>query len=369
LREGARMPRREPAGHDEIRQMVRCVQLYYRAQRHQNEIARELGMSTSKVSRLLKRAFAEGVVRVEIELPKRPRLEAALVERFQLRDAVVIPSGEPQDVKEDLGVAAARYFEKAAANGVRVGLSCGYTLYHVIRGLRERRFRDLELYPLSADGTLQLVDLFPNTLVGMMAAKYRPHVRAYALPVQVLGSVAEIRRERRRLLRRGEVRRIYEAANAVDIALVGIGLIGEATAGFCSLAAFYGVSVRRLRALGVVGEINYHPYDRNGVIVDRKELRPLTQRVLAVAPGRLRELSAEYGKLVIAVAGGADKREAIQGAMRGRFANVLVTDEDTATALLADFEMAVRAAASPPAHPPNPKRGASGGPPETPLKF
>ncbi len=328
------MPGRQGVGQDELRQMVRCVQLYYRAQRHQNEIARELGMSTSKVSRLLKRAFTEGMVRVEIELPKRPRLEAALVERFHLRDAVVIPLGEPRDIKEDLGVAAARYFEKVAADGVRVGLSCGYTLYCVIRALRERRFRDLEVYPLSAESTLQLVDLFPNTLVGMMAAKYRPHVRAYALPGQVLGSLAEIQRERRRLLRRGEVRRIYDAASDVDIALVGIGLIGEATAGFCSLAEFYGVSVRRLRALGVVGEINYHPFDKNGTVVDRRELRPLTQRVLAVTPARLRELSAEYGKLVIAVAGGPDKREAILGATRGRFANVLITDEDTAAALL-----------------------------------
>jgi DNA-binding transcriptional regulator LsrR (DeoR family) len=179
------------------------------------------------------------------------------------------------------------------------------------------------------------VDLFPNTLVGMMAAKYRPHVRAYALPVQVLGSFAAAQRERRRLLQRGEVRRIYEAAANVDIGLVGIGMIGEATAGFCSLAEFYGVSVRRLRALGVVGEINYHPFDRDGRLIDRKELRPLTRRVLAVPPSRLCELSAQYGKLVVAVAGGRDKREAILGAMRGRFANVLVTDEDTAEALLA----------------------------------
>ncbi len=273
--------------------MVRCVQLYYRAQRHQKEIARELGLSSSKVSRLLKRAFAEGLVRVEIELPKRPRLEVALVERFKLRDAVVIPLGEVRELKEDLGVAAARYFEKVAADGARVGLSCGYTLYQVIRALRERRFRDLEIYPLSGESTLQLVDLFPNTLVGMMAAKYRPHVRAYALPVQVLGSFAAAQRERRRLLQKGEVRRIYEAAGDVDIVLVGIGMIGEATAGFCSLAAFYGVSVRRLRALGVVGEINYHPFDRDGRLIDRKELRPLTQRVLAVpAESAVRALGA-----------------------------------------------------------------------------
>jgi len=168
----------------------------------------------------------------------------------------------------------------------------------------------------------------------MMAAKYRPHVRAYALPVQVLGSLAQAQRERRRLLRRGEVRRIYEGARDVGIALVGIGMIGEATAGFCSVAEFYGVSVRRLRALGVVGEINYHPFDENGAPVARRELRPLTDRVLAVPATRLAELSAEYGKLVIGVAGGADKHEAILGAMRGRFVNVLVTDEDTATALL-----------------------------------
>jgi DNA-binding transcriptional regulator LsrR (DeoR family) len=219
-----------------------------------------------------------------------------------------------------------------------VGLSCGYTLYQLIHALRERRFRDLQIYPLSGESTLQLVDLFPNTLVGMMAAKYRPHVQAYALPVQVLGSFAAAQRERRRLLQKGEVRRIYQAAGDVDIVLVGIGMIGEATAGFCSLAEFYGVSVRRLRALGVVGEINYHPFDRDGKLIDRKELRPLTQRVLAVPPSRLRELSAQYGKLVVAVAGGPDKRDAILGAMRGRFANVLVTDEDTAAALLAARE-------------------------------
>src|SRR5262249_57676477 len=116
------MLRPRTADQDEIRQLVRCVQLYYRSQRHQNEIAKELGLSSSKVSRLLKRAFAEGVVRVEIELPKRPRLEAALVERFQLRDAVVIPTGEARDLKEDLGVAGAPPSGRGLPTGDRAAL-------------------------------------------------------------------------------------------------------------------------------------------------------------------------------------------------------------------------------------------------------
>ncbi|MEK7709797.1 MAG: sigma factor-like helix-turn-helix DNA-binding protein, partial [candidate division NC10 bacterium] len=94
----------------ELRQMVQCLELYYRKQKHQKEIAEALGISSSKVSRLLKRAFAEGLIRVELDLPLNPRLGAALVERFGLRDAVVVPAGGRGEIKEELGAAAAAYF-------------------------------------------------------------------------------------------------------------------------------------------------------------------------------------------------------------------------------------------------------------------
>src|SRR6267143_481499 len=318
----------------ELRQTVHCLQLYYRQGKSQKDIAGTLGVSAATVSRLLKRAFDEGLVRVELDLPRMAELEAALVERFGLRDAVVVAAGGRADVKEELGAAAAAYFEKIAANGMRIGLSCGFTLYQTIRQLRERRFRDLALYPLSGESTLKQVDLFPNTLVGMMAAKYRPHVQAYALPVHHLLSLGEIERERRRLLRDAEIRTIYDAAQTVDIALVGIGLIGEQTQGFCSLAESYGVSVGRLRQLGVVGEINYQPFDREGRIVNRPELRALMGRVLSVEGDRLQALSRRDDRYVVAIAGGRAKLEAVRGAVAGRFMNVLVTDEDVAAALL-----------------------------------
>jgi DNA-binding transcriptional regulator LsrR (DeoR family) len=318
----------------ELRQMVQCLELYYRQARSQKDIASTLGVSAATVSRLLKRAFDEGLVRVELDLPRTQELEAALVERFDLHDAVVIAAGGRADVREALGVAAAAAFEKIAANGLRVGLSCGFTLYQTVRSLRERRFRDLALYPLSGESTLKLVDISPNTLVGMMAAKYRPHVTAYALPVQHLVSLRQFERERRRLLRDPEVRSIYDAVQNVDIALVGIGQIGEQTPGFCSLAESYGVSVRRLRELGVVGEINYQPFDVQGRIVDQAELRALMRRVLSVTGDRLQELSRRNDRSVIAVAGGRGKIDAVRGALRGRFMNVLVTDEDVAQAVL-----------------------------------
>jgi deoxyribonucleoside regulator len=319
----------------ELRLMVQCLELYYRQGRSQKDIATALGVSAATVSRLLKRAFDEGFVRVELDLPRTESLETALAQAYGLREAVVIVAGGRGDLKAELGTAAAAHFEKIARNGMRIGLSCGFTLYQTIRALRERRFRDFSLYPLSGESTLKLVDLFPNTLVGMMAAKYRPHVRAYALPVQHLLSLREIERERRRLLRDPEIRSIFEAAQSVDIALSGIGLIAEGTPGFCSLAESYGVSVKRLRQLGVVGEINYQPFDAEGRIVDRTELRALMHRVLSVEGDRLQGLARRDDRYVIAVAGGRSKVEAVRGALRGRFVNVLVTDEDCARGLLA----------------------------------
>ena len=325
---------RDLDNHQEMKEMVRCVQLHFRHQKQQREIAEQLGISPSKVSRLLKRAYQEGIVRVHITLPPMPRLATALIDQYGLRDAVVIPSGQASDVKEDLGIATARYFEKIAGDGVKVGLSCGYTLYYMIKHLREGLIKDLRIYPLSAESTLRLVDLFPNTLVGMMAAKYRPDVTAYALHAQLIGPLEEIDRERQLLLNRPEIRKIYEEAHEVDVALVGIGAVGPETPGFCSIAEYYGVSPQKLKAMKVVGEINYQPFDGSGHLVRQNELEGLTKRVIAVAAEHLREMTRQHGKLIIAVAGGRYKFEAIRGALLGRLCNVLITDEEVAQALV-----------------------------------
>ena len=50
--------------------MVRCLELYYRQGRSQKDIATAVGLSAATVSRLLKRAFDDGFVRVELDLPR-----------------------------------------------------------------------------------------------------------------------------------------------------------------------------------------------------------------------------------------------------------------------------------------------------------
>jgi len=74
----------------ELRLMVQCLELYYRQGRSQKDIAAALGVSAATVSRLLKRAMDEGLVRVELDLPRTPELETALAFPAALIEPVAV---------------------------------------------------------------------------------------------------------------------------------------------------------------------------------------------------------------------------------------------------------------------------------------
>lgn len=319
---------------DDLKEMVRCVQLYYRHNQQQSEIAEQLGLTASRVSRLLKRAQEEGLFTVKFNFPFLFEAAATLAEKFGLRDAVVIPTGEPSDLKEELGISAARYFEKSVGRGARVGLSCGNTLFYLVKNLQEGLLHELHIYPLAAEHALKSVDILPNTLVGMMTAKYRPDAIGYALPGQFVSALDGGALSRQAFLNNPIIRRIYDEAQDADVALVGIGGLDSSAPGFCALAAEQGITAKKLKRLGAVGEFNYQPIDADGRLLSTPELAPILQRIISVSVERLQELSQEHGKLVIGIGGGAEKVPAIRAVLAGRVCNVLVTDSDTAKILL-----------------------------------
>ena len=83
--------------------------------------------------------------------------------------------------------------------------------------------------------------------------------------------------------------------------------------------------VRDLQARGAVGDIMGHFFDLQG----RPVACELDDRLIALSLDQLQAIPT-----VVAVAGGLEKAGAILGALRGSHAQVLITDMETARAVL-----------------------------------
>src|SRR5689334_20775859 len=111
---------------DELRLMTKVAHLYYNQDMTQPEIAGQLDLSQATVSRLLKRAKQEQIVRVTVNVPYGvyAELEEQLQKTYGLKEAVVVDSVEHSDqILRDIGAAAAYYLESTLKQGEVIGIS------------------------------------------------------------------------------------------------------------------------------------------------------------------------------------------------------------------------------------------------------
>lgn len=338
----------------EMNLLARCAHLHFRENKSQQEISKILGLTRSKVSRYMKRILDEGLIEIFFNFPELPELSARLCNKYGLRDAVVVPTsqydsdkqgnglGKQDYLKMDIGQAAARYFERVVGNNARIGISCGMTLYEMVRQIRETAAKEIKIYPLAADTSYESVDIFPNTLVGMLVAKLRPNATAYALPSQIIEDSSDVLKRREEILKQPRIKKIFDEAKKVDIAFIGVGAIEKGVPGFCMIAGQYNLSCEEIKEENeAVAEYNYALIDSKGKpLAEKSELRSnekfqeVTNRIISVPLKTIRELAEKHGKLIVCLAGGENKVDGIHAVLEGKLANVLITDYETAMHLL-----------------------------------
>lgn len=87
---------------DDIRLIVKIAQLYYDQEMTQAQIARELGIYRTTISRLLKRGRELGLVTIAINYNYNDNLwlEQQLKQKFALKEAVVVPCQQEQEEEQ-----------------------------------------------------------------------------------------------------------------------------------------------------------------------------------------------------------------------------------------------------------------------------
>ena len=111
--------------------LYKIAMAYYEDDLTQEQIAQRFGLSRVKVSRLLRQARDEQIVRISIPpLDAKPDLERQLEARYGLDEAVIVTpvAYDTGTLTRELGAAAAQYLLRCLQGAEIVGISWGTTL-------------------------------------------------------------------------------------------------------------------------------------------------------------------------------------------------------------------------------------------------
>lgn len=301
---------------------ARVAWLYHVEGHTQNEIANRLGINRVMVVRMLAEARRRNEVRISITSPlsELVALERALEAAFDIRRVVIAPFAEEDgDPAQVIAAAAGAHIASSMAPGMSVGVGWGTTLYNTlpfITGGALEEFRVISLL-----GGISAARRFnPAEFAWQFAELFRGE--GYLVPAPAVVDSPETKHA---LLERCGLAAIFEMADKLDVALLSVGGIANLTTSYRT-GYLTEADRRSLVEAGAVGDVLYNFIDAEGNVLDHE----VNQRVISVALPRLRRTPER-----ILVSGGREKRVAIRAALRTVAPTTLITDEQTASALLA----------------------------------
>jgi DNA-binding transcriptional regulator LsrR (DeoR family) len=312
---------------EELRLLAKVATLYYERKMRQTEIAELLDLSQATISRLLKRALEENIVRISVSTPLGcyPDLESAVAAQYRLKEVIVVDaSSENSELLHNLGAAAAYYLGTTVRDREYIGISSwSETLLATANAMQ----------PLSHAVSARVIQILggignPTAEIhaGQLTRRLANLLHGEATILSAPGVVGS-RETRDILLGDSFVSEAVVLFDRVTLALVGIGSVEPSRLLASSGNVFSQEELDLLRAHGAVGDICLRFFDSEGQPV----ITPLNDRVIGMGLEQLKQVRRTVG-----IAGGDRKYAAIRGAVKGGWVHVLVTDHLTAQQLLAE---------------------------------
>ncbi|WP_413467128.1 sugar-binding transcriptional regulator [Mycolicibacterium sp. 120270] len=319
------------AAPDDLRLALRAATLYYLDGLTQAEIASRLGVSRPTAGRLIARAKAKGLVRIEVVVPPDMRdnlhadEERELEQRFGLTEAVVAGSGidvgapgRPAAYASVGRAAAALLMRRLVATDV-MGFTWGPETVAVATALSPGVASCRAVVQLDGAMSTAAYQTGAEFILGRCADVLRAETIRLPAPLYADPStVASMRSD-------SVISRTLEAGRHANVMIFGIG--AASTAGTLFEGSYLDTRMLdELVSLGAVGEIGGRFFDADGEPVNTE----LAQRAVSVP---LEDVKA--CQKTILIASGVAKHHATLAALRGKLARLLVCDIDCARWLLA----------------------------------
>jgi len=301
------------------------AEMYFLEGKIQAEIAEQIGVTRSMVSRMLTEARQRGIIEVKVHRPLRANREMAdgLIKRFGLKDACVAASHyEGQErLLQLLGAAGVHLLNRYLTPSVNLGTVWGTTLRATVDAFESRNLAPINIVQLLGALGTRSDEYDGYALVKRLAQKLNGE--AFYLNAPLLVESPEMVAA---LSATPGIREALALAQQCDIALLGIGGTDPAYCAYCLTGNITSEQLEEYVQAGAVGVVYGRFLDINGDPIDMG----FYDRIIGIDIEHLLAIPIRIG-----VAGGPIKTRAIAGALRGGYVNMLATDSMVASEILA----------------------------------
>lgn len=293
--------------------LYKVAWLYYIDEMTQKDIADMLSISRIKVIKMLEEARRRKIVQFHFSTYFRNKndLETSLIEKYNLKDVLVVPWSVKENLAENLGQATAMYLNDFLQDGETIGVGYGVTIGAILKNLAKISNKQFSIISMTG-GVMPYVQQIGSRIFNL---------QPYLIPAPLIVSKKEIADI---ISKEKAVKDIFELARTTKVVVTGIGgMTDNPTVLHSELLTEQ--EFTNLKSEGAVGDILMHFFDKRGELVDSD----VESRIISTKLDDVKEKEN-----IIAVAGGHSKLEAIHTALSLGFVNVLITDEATAESLL-----------------------------------
>lgn len=299
------------------------AKLYYIDHIKQNDIAQRLGLSNMLVSRILKKAEAEGIVSFQVRSPN--QLDWAMGYQIKqrypaLKEALVVQLDANEDARHRIATVAAEYIGDLLCDGVNIGVSWGQTICEIARVMRGGSYPNTNVLQMSG-GFLCETDgmMMPSNIIQLISNRLQ--CKAVFLNAPLLVSSGDVSA----MLRTDPLyQHIQDMAQHMHIALYGLSALGH-TATMAQVGALSQEDIDELRSLGAIGDIMGYFIDEAGNMVNWSK-----QDCYMGVPV---EVTAKATN-AICVAGEPEKAAVLRRVVEKKLCNTLIITDTLAESLL-----------------------------------
>lgn len=296
--------------------------LYYEDGLSQNDIAKKMKISRPTISRLLTYAKENGLVQIKIIDPQQDisLLQNKLINKYHLKDVLIAENyvDNTDLINDKLGKLTAKYLNRIVKDNDIIGISWGKTLNSVANNLIPNTHKNIQIVQLKGSMSESDLNDYANEINRNFAQAFHTNTLNLPLPVFLDNVVTK-----QIVMRDKFIKKIYELGLKSNISIFTSGTVQDHSLIF-SLGYLNKSEIASLQETAV-GDIVSRFIDVNGNIVDSD----LDNRTIGIPLNELR--NKNYS---ILVAGSKKKLNSIHGALMGQYANVLITDKQTALDLL-----------------------------------